>query len=314
MSVVARLGSAALGLFEPLAQRWPAIAVQRLRLLVDGGQTERAILYGWRHLAGRPTHAWLHFQSGRAAQSKGLSRQARVRFAHAAALDPGEATFRFALGYALRQEGHLTAAAREYRVALREVPDEPKILFNLGVVERERRRFTAAQACFERVVALWPKDVRALYTLGVCAFEAGDHVTAMDALRRALERDPRHHKSHYQLALVHLDAQRIQPAHAALRQVLRLKADYGPAHYALGRSLVDDDPGRARHHLRESLLCDPPLLRAHLDLGRLHQRAGLLEEARAEYELFARHHPERRKAWIRARLAEIDAASGARRR
>ncbi len=314
MSWAARAGSAALGLMEPLTARWPAIAVYRLRMLVDGGQTERAILYGWRHLAGRPTHAWLHFQSGRAAQSKGLSRQARVRFAHAAALDPSEATFRFALGYALRQEGHLSAAAREYRVALREVPDEPKILFNLGVVERERKRFKAAQACFERVVSLWPKDVRAFYTLGVCAFEAGDQVTAMDSLRRAIERDPRHHKSHYQLALVHLDARRMQPAHVALRQTLRLKADYGPAHYALGRSLVDDDPGRARHHLRESLLTEPPMLRAHLDLGRLHQRAGRLEEARAEYMLFARHHPNRRKAWVKARLVELEAALRERRR
>ncbi len=177
-----------LALLEPLSRRWPRIAVHRLRLLIDGGQPERAVLYGWRHLAERPGHPWLHFQSGRAAQAKGLSRQARVRFAHAAALDPDEPTFRFALGYALRQEGHLGAAAREYRVALREVPDEPKILFNLGVVERDRKRFKAAQQCFERVVALWPKDVRALYTLGVCAFEAGDQVTSVDALRRALER------------------------------------------------------------------------------------------------------------------------------
>jgi Tfp pilus assembly protein PilF len=158
------------------------------------------------------------------------------------------------------------------------------------------------------VVALWPKDVRALYTLGVCSFEAGDQVTSVDALCRALERDPRHHNAHTQLALVHLDAARDEAARGKLYETLKLKPDYGPAHYALGRSLVDEDPARARHHLRESLLTSPPMLRAHLDLGRLHQRSGRLQEAKAEYKLFSRHHPEKRRAWIDARIREIDAA------
>ncbi len=310
MSVLARVAAAVLGLLEPIAHgaRW--VVVQRLRLLVDGGASQLAILYGWRQLARRPHEPWLHFHAGRAAQARGLDDQARVRFAHAAALGPDEATFRFALGYSLRQEGHLASAAREYRLALREIPDEPKILFNLGVVERERKRHGSAQSCFERVVFHWPRDVRSLYTLGVCAFENGDHPQARASLGKALARDPRHHKSKYQLALIDLREERVDDGRAALQATLALKRNYGPAHYALGRSLAVDDPPRAWHHFRESLLADPPVLRAHLDLARLHHEGGRLREARAEYLLYARHYPHKRREWIAARVAEIDHTVG----
>jgi hypothetical protein len=55
---------------------------RRGRALFDGGQPERAILYLHEHLERRPDDAWLHFQAGRAAWSKGLAGQAKVRFAH----------------------------------------------------------------------------------------------------------------------------------------------------------------------------------------------------------------------------------------
>ncbi len=310
MSWFARGAALLLGAVEPLVGAGGWLPTQRLRLMVDGGEPERAILYGWRLLAERPHDPWLHHHVGRAAQAKSLYAQARVRYAHAAALAPAEPTFRFALGYALRREGRLDAAAREYRVALAAAPDEPKILFNLGVVERERRRYRTAQGCFQRVVAQRPRDVRALYTLGVTAFEGGDLETSSEVLTRALQREPKHYKARYQLGLVHLEAGRRDEGRDALRQALTVRKDYGPAHYALGRSLAEDDPARGRHHLRESLLAQPPMLRAHLDLGRLHQRAGRLAEARAEYLLYRRHFPDKRRDWIAARLAELERQLG----
>lgn len=298
--------SAALSVIEPLVDR-PWLARRRARALVEGDEPERAILYCHRQLARHPDDPWLHFQAGRAAQARELRRQARVRFAHAAALDPDEPTFRFALGYALRHDGLLAAAAREYRHALRRAPDEPRILFNLGVVERERARLDVAQRCFERVVALWPKDARAHYTLGVCAFERRDFPTAKRALARALGLDRRHHKALYQRGLLALDDGRPDDGVADLQRVLKLRGDYGPAHYALGRALVDRAPKRARHHFHEALVGRPPVLRAHLDLGRLFEKNGELARARAEYALYARHHPGKREDWIRQRLERLDA-------
>lgn len=304
--VFARAVSAALSVIEPLFDGRVALARRRARALVEGGEPERAILYCHRQLARHPDDPWLHFQAGRAAQARELRRLARVRFAHAAALEPDEPTFRFALGYALRHDGHMGAAAREYRQALQRAPDEPRILFNLGVVERERDRLEVAQRCFEKVVGLWPKDARAHYTLGVCAFERRDFATARVALERALEIDRRHHKALYQRGLLALDDGRPAEGVVDLQKVLSLRGDYGPAHYALGRALLDRAPTRARHHFHEALVGRPPVLRAHLDLGRLFEKSGELERARAEFALYARHHPGKREAWIEQRLAEID--------
>lgn len=209
------------------------------------------------------------------------------------------------MGYALRHEGHLDAAAREYRIALQAVPDEPRILFNLGIVEREREQLDAAMTCFEAVVAKWPRDVRAVYTLGVCAYEQRDYGRAREMLDRALGLDRKHHKARYQLALVDLEEDRVDDAQDGLRAALRLQPSYAPAHFALARTFTESNPAKARHHLRESLLGHPPVLRAHLDLGRLYERAGKLERARSEYLLYRRHFPDRRVEWISARLERI---------
>lgn len=302
----ARLESAALSVFEPLLDEHPRLVRRRARALVEGDEPERAILYCHRHLARHPDDPWLHFHAGRAAQARELRRQARVRFAHAAALDPEEPTFRFALGYALRQDGHLAAAAREYRLALRRAPDEPRILFNLGVVERERDRLDIAQDCFEKVTRRWPRDARAHYTLGVCAYERRDHATAHRSLARALKLDRRHYKALYQRGLLHLDEGKRDDGIADLRRVLALRSDYGPAHYALGRALTADAPAKARHHFHEALVARPPVLRAHLDLAQLFEAAGVLDRARNEYRLYLRHHPGRRDDSIRRKLAELD--------
>lgn len=304
---LARLFDVGLGLVEPLAGDRAWLGALRGRALVDGGEYERAILYLYTQLDRHPEAPWLHFHAGRAAQAKGLASQARSRFAHAAALAPEEPTFRFALGHALRLEGQLDAAAREFGIALQGVPGDPRILFHLGVVERERGRPEEAQKCFEAVVERWPRDVGAWYTLGVCAFERRDLYRARRALDRALTLDRKHHKAWYQLALIHLEEHEVVAGRTALRTALRLQPSYAPAHYALARTFTDEDPNRARHHLREALLGHPPVLRAHLDLGRLYEQAGQLEKARSEYLLFRRHYPEKRADWIATRLNAIEA-------
>ncbi len=301
-----RLVATGLGVVEILAPRRRGLAARRGRALVDGDDVERALLYLHRHLALHPDEPWLHYHAGRAAQAKGLTRQARVRFAHAAALAADEPTFRFALGCGLRLEGHLAAAAREYRAALRKVPDDPRVLFNLGVVERERGRLGRAQVCFEAVKEIWPKDTRVIYTLGVCAFERKDFDGSSAALYRVLELDRRHHKARYQLALIHLENEDHARAQVELKRVLKLQPSYGPAHYTLGRSITLTDPKKAARHFHEAVLGHPSMTRAHLDLGRLHEQAGRVEAARSEYILFARHHPDRRKDWVRARIKALN--------
>ena len=110
-TLAALLASTALGAVAPLLDPLPRFAVLRARALIGAGRVEQALLFLHGHLAARPGDPWLHYHAGRAAQAKGLPREARARFAHAAALAPEEATFRFALGHLHKTEGQLTPAA-----------------------------------------------------------------------------------------------------------------------------------------------------------------------------------------------------------
>jgi tetratricopeptide (TPR) repeat protein len=307
----ARFIGALLRPLAPLLEPLPRFVLLRGRLWVEAGHHERALLYLHAHLAARPHDPWLHYQAGLAAQGKGLPREARARFAHAAALAPTEPTFRFALGHLLKSEGQLSGAAHELSEALRARPGDTRVLYALGTVERTRGRAADARDCFAAVVARRPRDVRALYALGVAAYEAGDLDGADATLRRALTLDGKHHKALYQRALVALDRGDAAGAAPLLMRALRLQPTYGPAHYALGRALADLEPSRARRHFQEAVLGHPPLPRAHLDLARLAEAAGQMDRAMAEYELYLRHFPEKRAGSVGLRLARLTAQRAA---
>jgi len=178
----------------------------------------------------------------------------------------------------------------------------------LGVVERRRGRLEKAQAYLERVIALRPRNFQAWFSLGVCAFERGDGHRAREALDHLLKRKKRHYKARYQRALLDLQEGDLNQACLELEQVLKRAPRYGPAHFALGRSLIKIDSSRARYHLREAILGQPPVTRAHRSLGRLYEQAGRLAEARAEYRLYQRQHPQRWVTWLKEKIQELDEA------
>jgi tetratricopeptide (TPR) repeat protein len=196
---------------------------------------------------------------------------------------------------------------REFRYALDSLPDDPRVLFNLAQAEQARGYLAEAAGLLLRVTEIWPSHGRVHYQAGLCARDRGLLTDAEASLVQAIECDADLLRARYVLA--HLRAERGERSRALrdLAEVLKRQEDYGPAHYALGRLLVADAPAKAQFHFHEALLGQPPVIRAHLDLGRLLEDCGRLRRARAEYVLFARHFPDERPAWIEARLAWLDA-------
>ena len=270
-----------------------------------GARPERALLYLYPRMGDCPK---LHSLAAQAAQLKGLLKEARARRATAAALAPQDPQLRAALGALLEESGELDAAAREYREALRWRPKDPRLLSRLGMVERRRGQLEVAQRCLERVITLRPRDLQAWFSLGVCAFERGDRFRAREALDHLLKRKKRHYKARYQRALLDLQEGDLAQACLELEQVLKRAPRYGPAHFALGRSLIKREPSRARYHLKEAILGQPSVTRAHRSLGRLYERDGRLAEARAEYRLYQRQHPQRWVGWLKQKIQALDEA------
>ena len=312
MRGLARARAWALGLFESLLgpeglSRWGGA-------LVDSGQTERAILVLHEHLQTHPATAALHFQAGRAAQAKGLSDQARVRFAHAVDLEPDEPTYRFALGYTLHEEKRAEAAAVEYRKVLYQAPDDPRVLFNLAVLERELGRTDQTLLLLAHLLRVRPKDGRAWYTKGVVHYERRELPAAREAFSQSLRRDPRHARSLYQMGAVLLAQGDARGAEAPLRKALEQRPGFAAAHFALGRALAERDAPRALHHFREAVLAAEPVAGAHLEMARLHERAGRLSDAVAELRAYLKATPgEPEDAPPRRQLARLQQSLEARR-
>lgn len=306
MSLLARLRGYLLGLAEPLLG--PGGLARLGAALVEAGQNERALLILHESLQVHPQVAALHFHAGRAAQAKGLLDQARVRFAHAATLAPDDATYRFAFGYALHEERRPHAAAAEYRRVLEKAPDEPRVLFNLAVIERDLGRSGEALILLGRLVRVRPRDARAWYTKGIVHYERREMPAAQEAFEQSLRRAPGHARSLYQLGAVHLALGRHEAAEPYLRRALSKRPGFAPAHYALGRALADRDPSRALHHFKEAVLAADPVRAAHVEMARLHERAGRLKDAAAELRAYLRHHPdEPADAATRRHLARLEA-------
>jgi tetratricopeptide (TPR) repeat protein len=258
---------------------------------VDAGQNERALLMLHEALQNHAHVAALHFEAGRAAQAKGLTDQARVRFAHAVDLAPNEPTYRFALGYTLHEEKQAEAAAVQYRQVLALAPDDRRVLFNLAVLERDLGRPAEALLLLERLVRVRPKDARAWYTKGVVHYERRELPAARGAFMAALRHDPKHARSLYQMGAVLLAEGQTAPALPYLHKALAQRPGFAAAHFALGRALSPTDAARAMHHLREAVLAADPVHAAHLEMARLHEHAGRLSDAAAELRAWLRHNP-----------------------
>ncbi len=286
----ARLRGYFLGLFE--GSLGPDGAARLTAALVDGGRPERAILYAHERLFAHPEHAALHFEAGRAARDKGLFDQARVRFAHAATLKPAEPTYQFALGYALHEEKRLPEAGAAYRRVLAVVPNEPRVLFNLAVIERDLGRPSEALILLARLVEDNPKDTRAWYTKGIVHYERRELTLAQHAFEQTLRREPQHARALYQMGAVRLALGDSTAAETFLRKALARRPGFAVAHYALGRALAERDTARAMHHLRESALSAEPVRMAHVEMARLHERAGRIDDALAELRVYLRHCPD----------------------
>ena len=289
--LAARAVVLATGLFCP--PRWDRA---RVRALVDAGLPDVALLTAHAALsddAPRSTDdiAWLHYNAGRAAHTKGLLDQARSHFARAAALQPDEPLFAYGLGWALRDEKRLASAveALERAEALR--PNDARVAYLLGVTLRDVGRLDDAVAALERALAQDARHVRATYALGLCHYERRRYAEAVTRFEAVTRAEPENMRGHYQQGAAWLALGQIDRALPSLRRALDLRADYAPTHFALGRALATQDPVAARAHLLAALTHPPVVTLAWLELGQLNEREGRTAQAISAYGDYLRAHP-----------------------
>jgi len=268
----------------------------RVRALVDAGLPDVALLTAHAALSDDTTRtvedvAWLHYNAGRAAHTKGLLDQARSHFARAAALRPEEPLFAYGLGWSLRDEKRLASAIEALERAEAFRPSDARVVYLLGVTLRDVGRFEDAVAALTRALAQDARHLRATYALGLCLYEQRRYADALTHFTEVTRVEPDNMRGHYQQGAAWLALGEVERALPALRRALALRTDYAPTHFALGRALATRDPEAARGHLLAALTHPPVVTLAWLELGQLNEREGRTAQAITAYGDYLRAHP-----------------------
>jgi tetratricopeptide (TPR) repeat protein len=180
---------------------------------------------------------------------KGDEAVARARARVAAA--PNDPDRYFTLGLA-QAEQDVTEAISSFRRALDLAPRHALARYNLALVFRRADRLQDAIDELGRVLAIEPRP-EAHYTLGVIYWHQGDLDRAVRALGAAVAAEPRYADAHYTLGTVLKANRDWKGATASLRRAIALRPDLSAAHYTLGQVLqLSGDEAGAREQLAEA--------------------------------------------------------------
>ncbi len=153
-------------------------------------------------------------------------------------------------GEALDEMNNAPAAIQQFQAAIKENPAEPNVHFGLGFLLWKLKRYDEAAAEFETELANVPDHVQALTYLGDSDIQLEESDQALPLLRRAVQMDNSVELAHLDLGIIYTAANR---SNDALRE------------FKIAAKLLPDDAG------------------VHYRLGRLYQRMGRKEDAKAEF-------------------------------
>ena len=286
-----------LGSFNPNELYARAVEAYSAGDIVAAGAACRAALDADQH------HADASFLLGVIAVDQQRFEDARVAFARARTLRPGDARFLHGYGEACRSLGRLEEATEVLREAVRIDPNLAAAHNALGIIALDAGDIDDAVARLTAGIKARPDYARLHLNLGRALQVGQDVEAAIDCYREALRLDPR-----YTIALNNLGAAlhaqgKVAEAVVPLRRAIEITPNYPEAHFNLGNVLAAaDDPAAALAAYQEAVRLRPDYFKARLQAGIALDALGRRAEAMAVFESLVQAHPDSREACERLSL------------
>jgi tetratricopeptide (TPR) repeat protein len=216
---------------------------------------------------------------------------AAIAWKKAEALAPLSEPSRFTLAMAYVKLERPQWARPELESLAASHPRNALYLYWLARLDYDSQKYTDAVSLLQRVTALDPKMSRAYDLLGLCYDYLGRLDEAITEFARAVELNGSQTVPspwpHLDMAISQIELGQLAEAEANLRQAIRYDSRLPQAQYQLGRVLDKEEKTQeAVDVLKASAALNPEYPEPHYLLGRIYQKLGRGELAKAEVEKF----------------------------
>jgi tetratricopeptide (TPR) repeat protein len=216
---------------------------------------------------------------------------AAIALKKAEALQPLDEKDRFTLAMAYVSLERPIWARPELEKLAEASPRNPLYPYWEGRLDYDGQNLPAAIAKFEKAIALDPEFMKAYDNLGLCLEGIGKYEEAIQQYRNAIRLN-REHNIHSAWPPMNLGAlltklDRLEEAEPLFRESLQFDANFAQSHYQLGVLLQKQNKiPAAVDELKRAATLDPVYSEPHYALARVYRRAGDLEQAQRELQIF----------------------------
>jgi tetratricopeptide (TPR) repeat protein len=287
------------------AQALPERTLKAARSLLDAGKLEEAEQLVRSHLTADPRSADAHFLLGyilfREIQAEGREAGgahsektragAKASLAEYAEGSRYQGLDAFDLKIAALDQtlvGDLISADKLLTRSVAANPRDPEAWYYLGRTKYNENRFEEAVHAFQQCLALQPRNVKAQDNLGLSYAGLGRSEDAIAAYQAAIswqtQSSDRNPGPYLNLGTLFVEQNRPQEGIQYLLRATEISPSEPRSHEQLGKAYLQlDDATRARSALETAVRLEPGSGRLHYMLGQVYRRAGLIDDARAEF-------------------------------
>jgi tetratricopeptide (TPR) repeat protein len=167
-------------------------------------------------------------------------------------------------------------------------------LFQSASKAKERKQYAKAVTLLQQIIQTDAKDFQAWFEMANIHFLQKTIADAENEYLRAIDAHPGFFIALLNLGRLELFQKRFDVAIEVLRQAVKAGPDSADANYFLGEAYLQSKQGSsAVVYFNEALRLDPEgMVEVHLRLALLYVRAGMKDEAAAEYEQFLAKKPD----------------------
>jgi tetratricopeptide (TPR) repeat protein len=216
-----------------------------------------------------------------------------IAWKKAEAIAPLDERTRFTLAMAYIKVNRRSWARSELDKLSLAHPDDALYLYWLARIDYDDQKYSEAIARLQRIVALDPNMVRSHDLLGLCYDYTGHFDQALASFSRAVELNRLQAKPSpwppLDMAVTQIELNQVANAEKGLQEAITYNPKLPQAQYQLGRVL--DKEGKveqAIHALKTSAALDAGYPDPHYLLGRMYQKIGKNDLAKAEILEFQR--------------------------
>lgn len=203
----------------------------------------------------------------------------------AADKDPTNLTLLLALEHSYLWSHQTKYVLDVYHQILSLNPDSAEADMVAGEALDEMKDNAGATEMFRAAVKAGPKEPNVHFGLGYLLWTQKQYAEAAQQFQAELDNDPNHAQAKLYLADVDIQMNRLNEAEPLLRQTILLDPTLSLAHLDLG--IVAAETGRNEEALREFKMAEektPDDVNVHWRLARLYRAMGKKEEAKAEFD------------------------------